>query len=50
MNEINPDTMSTIEPVSIPLVLKRIGIVNMAPPTMELNIASTVVEEGLILC
>jgi len=50
MNEINPETMSTIEPVSIPLVLKSIGIVNMAPPTMELNIASTVVEEGLILC
>lgn len=41
--------MSTTELVTIPAVLKRMGMVSMAPPTIELNIARTVVLEGLTL-
>lgn len=41
--------MSTTELVTIPAVLKRMGIVSIAPPTIELNIARTVVVEELTL-
>lgn len=41
--------MSTTELVTIPAVLKRMGMVSIAPPTIELNIARTVVLEGLTL-
>jgi hypothetical protein len=49
MNEIIPDSTKMIEPVTIPVDRKRIGIVSIAPPTIELNIARTVVEEGFDL-
>lgn len=41
--------MSITELVTIPAVLKRMGMVSMAPPTIELNIARTVVVEVLTL-
>jgi hypothetical protein len=49
MKEINPEMAKMIDPVTMPLVLKRIGIVSIAPPTIELNIARTVVVEGFTL-
>ena len=44
-----PEMAKMIEPVIMPVDRKRIGIVSMAPPTIELNIASTVVEDGFTL-
>lgn len=44
-----PERIKTIDPVTMPVVLNRMGMVSIAPPTMELNIASTVVVEELIL-
>ena len=49
MKEINPEMAKTIDPVTIPVDLKRIGIVSIAPPTIELNIARTVVVEVFTL-
>jgi hypothetical protein len=49
MNEIIPDSTRMIEPVTIPVDRKRMGMVSIAPPTIELNIARTVVEEGFDL-
>jgi hypothetical protein len=44
-----PEMARIIDPVIIPVDRKRIGIVSMAPPTMELNIASIVVDDGFTL-
>lgn len=44
-----PEIARTIDAVIIPVDRKRIGIVSMAPPTILLNIASTVVDDGFTL-
>ena len=49
MNDIIPESAKMIEPVTIPVDLKSMGMVSIAPPTIELNIARTVVEEAFVL-
>ncbi len=49
MKEMIPEMAKMMDPVIMPVDRKRIGIVSIAPPTIELNIARTVVDDGFIL-
>lgn len=49
MNDIIPEMISMTELVIIPADLYRIGKVSIAPPTIELNMASTVVKDEFVL-
>jgi hypothetical protein len=44
-----PDITNTIVLVTMPAYRNKIGIVSIAPPTIELNIARTVVIEEFTL-